>query len=69
MKSNSIPNDEPGFIDFKRLAARVPYSQRRLRELVRNGTIPSIKLLGGRKYLFDWDAVAAAIRRHSTIEV
>ena len=57
----------PGnFIDFDELNKRVPYSERHLRSLVMDGTIPSIRLNKGRKYLFDWGAVAQAIRSHSS---
>lgn len=53
------------FIDFKELGAEVPYSKRRLHDLVKDGTIPSIRLPRSRKLLFDWDAVANALRRHT----
>lgn len=64
MKRHSMPDPE-NIIDFKALTTRVAYSKRCLRELVQKGTIPSIRLPGRRKRLFDWPAVVAAIREHS----
>ena len=66
MQNNITAAEPKGFIDFATLTTRVPYSARRLRDLVQNGSIPSIRLPGGRKRLFDWSAVAAALRRHTT---
>jgi len=57
-RSNGTP-----LLDFKGLAARVPLSERALREAVRRGLIPSILLPGGRKRLFVWRDVEAALRR------
>ena len=56
-----------GFCDFKGLHSRLPfYSARSLRELIRRGVIPSIVLPGGRKRVFHWPSVEAALRRHQT---
>jgi hypothetical protein len=51
------------FIDFKNLNARLPYSPRALREIVRKGIIPSIVMPGGRKRVFHWPSVEAALKR------
>lgn len=56
----------PQFLDFKGIAQRIPLSERALRDAVRKGTIPSIKLPGGRKRLFLWKDVEAALRRLTT---
>ncbi|MEQ2007534.1 MAG: hypothetical protein ABMA26_12115 [Limisphaerales bacterium] len=53
------------FLDFLGLCARVPYSPRALRSLVKRGDIPSIRLPRCRKLLFDWVAVEAALRRNA----
>lgn len=53
------------FLDFPGLAARLPYSPRSLRSLVKRGDIPSIRLPRCRKLLFDWPAVEAALRRNA----
>lgn len=51
------------FIDFTELAKRVPLCERSLREAVRRGKIPSIKLPGARRVMFHWDSVQAALLR------
>lgn len=51
------------FIDYKTLRGRLPLCDRTLRELIRKGVLPSIALPGGRKRLFYWPAVEAALRR------
>ena len=53
------------FTDFKGLTARVPYSARTLRELVKKGLLPSIRLPRARRLIFDIAAVDAALRRHT----
>ncbi len=53
------------FLDFAGLCARVPYSPRALRSLVKRGEIPSIRLRNCRKLLFDWQAVENALRRNA----
>ena len=61
------PKYLPGFTDFKGLHRDILpfYSERSLRQLVRNKTIPSILLPRSRKRIFDVRAVEAAIRRHT----
>jgi hypothetical protein len=55
------------FCDFAGLHALLPfYSARSLRELIRRGVIPSIVLPGGRKRVFHWPSVQAALRRYQT---
>ena len=53
----------PTFIDFATLAPRVPICQRSLREAIRRGVIPSIRLPGSRRVLFCWESVQAALLR------
>ena len=52
------------FIGFDLLKQRLPYGTRRLRDLVKKGIIPSIRLPGGRKRLFDWTTVRASLKRY-----
>lgn len=70
MKTEATINTPPAekrspFLDFPGLCARVPYSPRALRSLVKRGDIPSIRLRNCRKLLFDWQAVENALRRHA----
>ena len=67
MKSDSpdATGSATPFLDFPGLCARVPYSPRALRSLVKRGDIPSIRLRNCRKLLFDWQAVENALRRHA----
>jgi len=70
MKTEATTNPPPAetsspFLDFPGLCARVPYSPRALRSLVKRGDIPSIRLRNCRKLLFDWPTVEAALRRHT----
>jgi len=51
------------FIDFATLAQRIPLCERSLREAIRRGRIPSIKLPGGRRTLFCWESVQEALLR------
>lgn len=65
----ALPQNEsapPGFIDFATLRPRVPLCDRALREKIRKGVIPSVRLPGSRKRLFWWPAVQAALLRHTT---
>lgn len=54
----------PGFIDFTELSRRIPLCDRSLREAIRKGRIPSIRLPGARRVLFDWESVRAALLRN-----
>jgi len=51
------------FIDFPELARHVPLCERSLREAIRRGRIPSIRLPGARRVMFHWDSVQAALLR------
>jgi len=79
MGSNLLPQhplntDSPGsdsaeashkgdIIDMEELAKRVPLSERTLRTLIRDRVIPHIRLPGGRRLLFHWNGVEAALLR------
>jgi hypothetical protein len=54
---------EPGFIDEKQLLARLPVSRRTLFTWRTTGKIPCVRL-GGRRILFHWPSVEAALLRH-----
>ena len=51
------------FIDFAELAHHVPLCERSLREAIRRGRIPSIRLPGARRVMFHLDSVQAALLR------
>ena len=53
----------PKFIDFAELARHVPLCERSLREAIRRGRIPSIRLPGARRVMFHWDSVQSALLR------
>lgn len=59
-------NSEPvhGFLDFAGICARVPLSERTLREAIKRRQIPHIRLPGARRLLFDWPSVQAALARY-----
>jgi hypothetical protein len=52
-----------GFIDQKQLLARLPISRRTLFNWRTTGIIPCVRL-GGRRILFHWPSVEAALLRH-----
>ena len=52
-----------GFILYEQLRPRVPFCDRSLREAIRKGLIPSVLLPGGRRRLFHWPSVEAALLR------
>jgi predicted DNA-binding transcriptional regulator AlpA len=52
-----------GFIDQKQLLARLPISRRTLFNWRTSGKIPCVQL-GGRRILFHWPSVEAALLRH-----
>ncbi len=58
-KTNST---EQGFIDEKELLKRLPISRRTLYNWRTTGKIPSVRL-GGRRILFHWPSVLAALLR------
>lgn len=53
-----------GLLDLPGLLARVPVSERTLRAEVKKGRIPAIRLPHGRRLLFHWPSVEAALLRH-----
>ncbi|MFZ0829308.1 MAG: helix-turn-helix domain-containing protein [Verrucomicrobiia bacterium] len=62
-EQNQTPASEVGFIDEKQLLARLPVSRRTLFNWRRTGKIPCVRL-GGRRILFHWPSVEAALLRH-----
>jgi hypothetical protein len=60
---NHTPASEAGFIDEKQLLARLPVSRRTLFSWRMTGKIPCVRL-GGRRILFHWPSVEAALLRH-----
>jgi hypothetical protein len=60
-QEQSAPN--PKFIDFAELSRQVPLCERSLREAIRRGRIPSIRLPGARRVMFHWDSVQEALLR------
>ena len=55
------PDGETGFIDEKQLLARLPVSRRTLGNWKAKGLLPFIKI--GRRCLYDWASVQAALLR------
>jgi len=53
---------ETGFIDEKELLKRLPVSRRTLFSWRTTGKIPSVRL-GGRRVLFHWPSIEAALLR------
>jgi predicted DNA-binding transcriptional regulator AlpA len=60
---NQTSAGEAGFIDQKQLLARLPISRRTLFNWRTTGKIPCVRL-GGRRILFHWPSVEAALLRH-----
>jgi predicted site-specific integrase-resolvase len=54
---------EANFIDVKQLLAKLPISRRTLFNWRTSGKIPCVRL-GGRRILFHWPSVEAALLRH-----
>jgi predicted DNA-binding transcriptional regulator AlpA len=59
----TTPSSEAGFINQKQLLARLPISRRTLFNWRTTGKIPCVRL-GGRRILFHWPSVEAALLRH-----
>jgi len=59
----SVGPQVQGFITENELLGRLPISRRTLFKWRANGNIPCIKL-GGRRLLFHWPSVEAALLRH-----
>ena len=51
------------FIDEKELLKRLPVSRRTLWQWRETGKIPCVRLPGGRRVLFHWPSVEAALLR------
>lgn len=65
MNNSSLENAPPGetgFIDEKELLRRLPVSRRTLFTWRETGKIPFVRL-GGRRVLFHWPSVEAALLR------
>jgi predicted DNA-binding transcriptional regulator AlpA len=58
----NAPSGETGFIDEKQLLKLLPVSRRTLFSWRTTGKIPSVRL-GGRRVLFHWPSVEAALLR------
>jgi excisionase family DNA binding protein len=58
------PRQDPpkGFIDEKELLTRLPISRRTAFNWIQRGKLPVVKI--GRRKLFHWDSVEAALLRH-----
>ena len=59
--STAGASGEQGFIDEKRLLARLPVSRRTLGNWKAKGILPYIKI--GRRCLYEWASVQAALLR------
>jgi predicted DNA-binding transcriptional regulator AlpA len=62
-EQNKTSAGEACFIDEKQLLARLPISRRTLFNWRTTGKIPCVRL-GGRRILFHWPSVEAALLRH-----
>jgi predicted site-specific integrase-resolvase len=54
---------EAGFIDEKTLLERLPISRRTLFAWRESGNIPCVRLPGGRRVIYHWPSVEAALLR------
>jgi hypothetical protein len=59
-EKNTLPT---GFLDFRRLLDFVPLGERTLRDLIKRGIIPHIRVKGGRRLLFHTESVERALVR------
>ena len=57
------PGGLPIFIDFTELSRHVPLCERSLREAIRRGKIPSVRLPGARRIIFHLESVELALLR------
>ena len=60
----TAPASEEAFLDEKQILTRVPVSRRTLFNLRASGKIPFVRL--GRRNLFHWPSVEAALLRHQS---
>jgi hypothetical protein len=63
--TQQAPSGETGFIDEKELLKRLPVSRRTLFSWRTTGKIPFVRL-GGRRVLFHWPSIEAALLRMQT---
>ena len=61
--SQQATSGETGFIDEKQLLKLLPVSRRTLWQWRETGKIPCVRLPGGRRVLFHWPSVEAALLR------
>ena len=54
---------EAGFIDETELLKRLPVSRRTLWQWRETGKIPCVRVPGGRRVIFHWESVQAALLR------
>ena len=59
----TAPASEEAFLDEKQILERLPISRRTLANYRTAGKIPFVRL-GGRRILFHWPSVEAALLRH-----
>jgi hypothetical protein len=65
-ESDQTPSSETGFINQKQLLARLPISRRTLFNWRTSGKIPCLRP-GGRRILFHWPSVEAALLRYQNL--
>jgi hypothetical protein len=65
-ENNNITSapSEAGFLDETQLLRRIPVSRRTLSNWKSRGAIPFCKLAGGRRCLYHWPTIEAALLRH-----
>ena len=61
--SQQATSGETGFIDEKQLLKLLPVSRRTLWQWRETGKIPCVRVPGGRRVLFHWESVQAALLR------
>jgi predicted site-specific integrase-resolvase len=62
----TAPSSEGGFLSESQIIPRLGISRRTLANWRNKGVIPYIRPPGGRRILFDWDSVRAALLRRQT---
>jgi hypothetical protein len=63
LESDRAPTSAAGFLNQKQLLARLPISRRTLFNWRMTGKIPCVRL-GGRRILFHWPSIEAALLRY-----
>ena len=63
-RTASAPSALAAFITLTQLRERLPLSERTIRNEIRKGSLPVIKLPGSRRLLFDWETVRNTLLRH-----